>query len=354
MIPEDVLKTQKISSINRIPQLTFARSAACFAIVALHTLFAANEYFLDTLTGNQNIVSRAIENNLMWAVPVFLMVTGVLHLDADRELTLRKLYGKYICRVFLALVIFSLLFRIFDMVMEGESFSVSGVLYAFTELLISKGWGHLWYLYLLIGLYILMPFYKIIAAESSDEELKYLAAVYVVFLSLIPLAESFGYKVGFYVCLSLIYPLYLFIGHMIYEKRIVISKTSAAIMAFVSTVCLVILSVIKYGKGIEVPGELLGYSSPLVIMQSLGLFAMIDANAGMIGARGIPEAIDRCSFGIYLIHMLFIRLVFKYMHMNPYISFSIVRISVCIVFFFLLSYIVTAALKHVPIFRKVL
>lgn len=354
MIPEDVLKTQKISSINRIPQLTFARTIACFAIVALHTLFGANEYFIDTLTRDQNIVSRAIENNLMWAVPIFLMVTGVLHLDARKKLTLRKLYGKYISRVFLALVIFSVLFRIFDMIMDGERFSAYGVLYAFTELVISKGWGHLWYLYLLIGLYILMPFYKKIAEGSSDTELMYLAAVYIVFLSIIPLAESFGYKVGFYVCLALIYPLYLFMGHMIHEKRIVISITASAVIVVVSTACLIILSVIKYGKGIDVPNVLMGYSSPLVIAQSLGMFAIIDANGGRIGTRGWLEAIDGCAFGIYLIHMMFIRLVFKYMHINPYVTIPVVRISACIVFFFLLSYIVTALLKYVPVIRKVL
>ena len=34
---------------------------------------------------------------------------------------------------------------------------------AVEELITGHGWGHLWYLYLLIGLYVMLPFYRIIA-----------------------------------------------------------------------------------------------------------------------------------------------------------------------------------------------
>ena len=107
MIQTDASKTQKIFSTDWIPQLAVMRIAACVAIVVLHTVFAANEYFVNEITNGQDIASRAIENNMMWAVPIFLMVTGVLHLDRRKPLSLKKLYRKYIFRVIAALTFFS-------------------------------------------------------------------------------------------------------------------------------------------------------------------------------------------------------------------------------------------------------
>lgn len=61
-----------------IYQLSVLRVIACIAIVVLHTTFAANEYFIDTLSKTEDVVSRAFEHNMIWGVPVFLMVTGAL------------------------------------------------------------------------------------------------------------------------------------------------------------------------------------------------------------------------------------------------------------------------------------
>lgn len=37
--------------------------------------------------------------------------------------------------------------------------------------------------------------------------------VYVIFLSLVPCLKTFGISVGFYICVSAIYPFYLFCGY---------------------------------------------------------------------------------------------------------------------------------------------
>lgn len=354
MIREDALKTQMTSSTKWLAHLSYDRVIACFAIVLLHTLFAANEYFAEAITQRQDVISRAVENNLMWAVPVFLMVTGALQLNPEKELPLKKLYTKYIARVFIALIFFSIVFRLFDMIMDGEVFSVSGILYAFSEIMNSKGWGHLWYLYLLIGIYVMLPFYRKIASGCSDEELKYLLAVYVVFLSLFPLIEKLGINIPFYICVSLIYPMYLFAGYMIKEKKLVISNGLAILMISVASVLLIILSFLEHGKGIDVPKDFFGYASPLVILQSLGLFAFIDGKSFKGQMPESVKSLDRCSFGIYLIHMIFVRLIFKYMHFNPYKMLPVLSIPICAICIFALSYLVARILKMIPGLKKVI
>jgi len=360
MTPKDALKTPKIcstepASAGRIPQLSSVRVFACIGIVMLHTVFAANEYFTQTITPVENMISRMVENNMMWAVPGFVMVTGVLQLDPGRSLSWKKLYGRYVLRILLALIGCCLLFRIFDMIMDGEGFTAAGLLQAVTELITARCWGHLWYLYLLIGLYVLLPFYRMIAKHSTDRELQYLCCAYLLFVSIIPMIESSGIHIGFYISESIIYPLYLFLGYMIQKERLQISRGTGLILLLCSTIVILVLDYLKYGWSIEIPSEWFGYASPVVIAQAIGVFTVICKGRPVAERRTrLLRTLDECSFGIYLIHMVFIRLLFRYLQWDPYQYLPAAGLAVAIAGILLLSFVIVWALRKIPGIRWVL
>ena len=334
------MKIPKTSSTKRVIQLSAMRVLACVGIVILHTVFAANEYFAGSVSAGENMASRMVENNMMWAVPVFVMVTGVLQLDPAKPLTLRKLYGRYVLRILIALIACCLVFRIFDMIMDGEAFTPAGVLQAFTELITARCWGHLWYLYLLIGLYVL---------------LLYLCGAYLLFVSIIPMIEGFGIHVGFYISESIIYPLYLFLGYMIFTGRLRISGRAGLLLLIAATLCILILDYMKYGLSIDVPGELFGYASPVVIVQTMGVFTVLSKDWGCPDACSrFLETVDGCSFGIYLIHMVFIRLLFRYMQIDPYQGIAVINFVLIVLGLLIVSFVITWVLKRIPGVRWVL
>ena len=345
-----------ICSTDKVQQLSTARVLACIAIVILHTVFASNEYFSDTLTASENLFSRIVENNMMWAVPTFVMVTGALQLRKDKKLTYKKLYGKYVLRILVALISCCIVFRTFDIIMDGEVFTINNLCLCFSELITGECWGHLWYLYLLIGLYVLLPFYRMIAANSTDKELLYLAGTFFVFISLIPLTEELGIHIGFYISESIIYPLYLFLGYMIFDAHIRVSIPASIILVTASTSCIILLDYLKYSLAFDIPTCVFGYSSPLVILQAVGIFALIceskqkKSKAFRIGIT----TFDECSFGIYLIHMVFVRFLFRYMEFNPYNEIAIIILPAAIVLILIISFIITYALRRIPGVNKVL
>lgn len=322
-MPMDASKIQKTCFTDtakageRITQLSSLRVLACVGIVILHTVFAANEYFMSEISSMENMLSRMVENNMMWAVPTFVMVTGVLQLDSRKKLTWRKLYSRYMLRIVIALTACCILFRIFDMLMDGEPMTFAGLLKAFEELVTAKCWGHLWYLYLLIGLYVLLPFYRMITEHATDRELLYLCGAYGLFVSIIPMIEGFGLHVGFYISESIIYPLYLLLGHMIYAERIMISRRAGLLLLVGSTMLILLMDYLKYAASADLPAELFGYASPIVIVQTIGFFSLV-CKGRQKGERRLLTVLDGCSFGVYLIHMVFIRLLFRYMEWNPY------------------------------------
>lgn len=345
-----------------IYQLSYLRVFACIAIVVLHTTFAANEYFSDVISIGQNVASRAVEHNMMWAVPIFLMVTGALLLNPKKEIPYSKLFGKYILRIVLAIVIFSIIFRILDIAMGAEPSTVKSFFTGFGEIITGKSWGHMWYLYLLVGLYILMPFYRKIAAHSTDKELLYLAAAYTLFISLIPILNSFGIDCGFYLCTTIVYPLYLFLGHMIHENKLRIGLGAGIGITAGTTVLLIVLTIVGCSSGIEWLDYFFEYNSILVILQTIGVFAIlngignrVDLNSPKLGAfNRIMSSLDDCSFGIYLWHMAGIRFLFRAVGFNPYYNGGGLAIAASVIAFFIASYILTWLLKRIKIVNRVL
>ena len=159
------------------------------AIVLMHTLNISEILYRDEISKAQQRAALTGVYCLMWAVPVFIMVTGALLLDPKKEITVSKIFSKYILRVLLALVFAVLVFALFDACMNGDGIGFETFTSAFVKLIEGKSWSHLWYLYLLMGLYLLLPAYRAVAAHVSDKEYRYLLIVLAVFLLLLPQLE---------------------------------------------------------------------------------------------------------------------------------------------------------------------
>ena len=113
----------------------------------------------------------------MWAVPIFVMVSGALLLNPNKEISIHTILFKYIKRMLIALVIFGLVFQIYDVLIAQGTLGVSTVIDGLKNIFQATSWAHLWYIYLLIGLYCMLPIFKGFIKSASDEELKFVLAI---------------------------------------------------------------------------------------------------------------------------------------------------------------------------------
>ena len=343
--------------MKRVNYYSYIRAIACMAIVLLHTADASVMLYGDTASNVQKTVSMGMVYCMMWAVPCFVMVTGALLLNPEKEITYKKLYGKYILRIVVALAVFGVIFRCFDIVMNHETWSLTGVLQGLWNVMTGNSWAHLWYLYLLIGIYLLLPFYRKIAANSSTRELWYLLGIYALFISILPLTGMVKVDLAFYIHTSTIYPFYLFLGWAISSGKLNISKQGGAILLLVGTMLLITTVRVRYMNGIEEAAKLLNYSSVFVILQCMGLFALLkqedgEGNGVSFGKRILLD-IDNCSFGIYLVQMIFVRLALRYWGVNPF-EYGTRMILLIIAGIFVISWVVIRIMKMIPVFNKVI
>lgn len=358
----------------RIRYLSYIRAVACIAIVILHTVDAALMLYGDQLPQAEQTAAKSVVYCMMFAVPAFVMVTGALLLKKERNVTLKVVFGKYILRVLLALFVFSEIFSLFDTLMNKDGAGAGFLLRGLWNTVTGRGWAHLWYLYLLIGLYLFLVFYRAVAHHVSDREYRYLLIVYAVFLSVLPILQIWRIPFGFYIHVSTIYPFFLFAGYALAEGKLKISSWLSVLLILAGLAGLVLSTFASVRNERILNGNLLDYSSVFVLLLSVGFFALMkncldkekiiskkpDLRTTVYELKK-PNALgrillelDRCSFGIYLIHMLFVRLILRYWMVDPFaIRPSAAVFAGLIIGIVLISYGITFLLKLIPGVKKI-
>ena len=192
----------------------FLRAVACLFIILLHTVYSTTlMYGVKLNTFLRAAGFQAAANDLMWAVPCFVMVTGALLLPPEKHIGYRALFTKYIARVVKAIVVFGALFVAVEAVFDPGLRTWEHVRAGLYEIFSGGGWSHMWYLYCLLGLYLLLPAYKKIAALADERDILYLLAVYGLFEAVLPLLGIWDIQCGFYIHVSSVYPFWLFLGY---------------------------------------------------------------------------------------------------------------------------------------------
>lgn len=328
---------QRITTDLSIPQFRWIRLLACLAAIGYNTLTAAIDYFESSATYAQLHSAQTAEHLLMWCVPCFLMVTGALLLDPSRDIWTGKLFGKYIRRVVLALVCFSLIFQCLDSLMgEGRSL-VGGWL---SDLFQDTGWPHMWYLYLMIGIYLMIPFYRIIAERATRNQIWFLIAVLLLFLSVLPTFRVFGLESGFFLPTMLIYPAYVFAGYVLFQRNMPV--WAAALLAAAGTAAILYLSFNLADGG----AELTGYDSMAVAAQSIGLYSLL--LRAKTAEFAFLRSMDDCVFGIYLIHFIGIKVFMKWVGFDPFLHGQAASFLGLVLFCFFGAYAIAFLLRRVP------
>ena len=143
---------------RHIAYFDWLRALGAVAIVLLHAVVACSvdEGASAVAPGLLAAEGVALVPLSRWAVPVFFMMSGALMLDPTREMGLRKV-GRHIWRVAFVLLSIGFAFCLMESAYGAGTIGLSVVGEAVLDLLTGNSWGHLWYLYATLGLYVVTP-----------------------------------------------------------------------------------------------------------------------------------------------------------------------------------------------------
>lgn len=186
---------------KRIVWMDYARAFAILTVLLCHATEKAYSFQLDSILST-SLPSQTAAFCLFTVgrlgVPIFLFMSGYLMLDRDysREKCLTFWRTKWL-GLFLATEFWIAAYNIFLCLSTGRDFSV-GLLIKNMLFLENVGMGHMWYMPMIIGLYLFLPFIANGLRKLDDPKLLLfpLACALVLFLG-IPLlsilSQSFGH-----------------------------------------------------------------------------------------------------------------------------------------------------------------
>jgi surface polysaccharide O-acyltransferase-like enzyme len=251
-------------------------------------------------------------------VPAFVMITGVLFLNPEKNITLERILKRYFLRIILAIIVFGVPYCFMEIFFNNNfSFKLNQIGIAALNVIQGKSWDHMWYLYMIAGLYLFIPLIKIFVVNATKNVIKYTLVVLFIFTSVIPSLESIlPYKFGIYIPINSIYVFYLLLGYYIHYNRIEIKNRILFVLIIVYVLFVIFMPFNKNFVSLENGGHIIltGYNSPIVVMVTVGIFCLLYQKDKK---NKIMDAIAPMCFGIYLIHTLFINFLYKFIKITP-------------------------------------
>ena len=145
---------------DAIIQFDILRIAAAAAVICLHVAAGVVLNPGDTLP--EWWAGAIADAASRWAVPVFVMISGALLLGDRRRATAAEFYSRRAARLVPPLIFWSvvyLLYRRLDNHTDPAQL--------FGDIVKGSPSYHLWFLYMLVGLYAITPFLKILVDNNS-------------------------------------------------------------------------------------------------------------------------------------------------------------------------------------------
>lgn len=302
--------------------IEYLRVAAMIAVVLSHIGSTAASDFPSDYHTMSGAVFSSVVNLLHFAVPVFFMISGALMLNPAKEITIEKLVKKYILKYALVILVFGWGYAFIEEVFNDRSISLGHFVRSFYNMLQRKTWAHMWYLYALLGVLLLLPVLRLIAQHFSEKQIKYWICVCMIFLSVVPMIELWtGKKSGIVFPINREFIFYMLLGFWLEYGHLRIAKKKAVAGIVLSIPFLVAGAFLKSLQGLNLGmGE---YYSPAVVIYSVCIFSLFknsDVFARFEGGpvRNVVSFLSEVSFGVYLVHMFWINLAFKLFELNPY------------------------------------
>ena len=112
------------------------------------------------------------------AVQLFVMISGMFLLSPAKNVTWGDLFKKYILRMAAAYVGWSFFYAVFTEIADGTIASEGwkGIWSQFVE-----GHYHLWFLPMMAGIYLTVPFFRAITEKEDERLLRYVLSILIFF-----------------------------------------------------------------------------------------------------------------------------------------------------------------------------
>ncbi|MCL5877330.1 MAG: acyltransferase family protein [Candidatus Bathyarchaeota archaeon] len=353
------LQTQNQQPPSAIP-VDLIRTVAILGVLLLHSANDLTIQVINDLEIWRWVIVDVYQSVGRMGVPLFVMLTGALLLAPPKKEDLGVFFKKRFSRIGLPFVFWAVAYFLWDIYVEGQQvtqgFIVQGIL--------TGPYFQFWYLYMLMGLYLLTPLLRLMVPYMTDKLFKYFLGLWFVGVSLVPLiqlATPYDFNPNLFAIPG--YVGYFLLGAYLVNVRV---KRSTLVALICLGVALTAVGTFQMSRtvGGGTSYYFQEYLSPTMILSSISFFLLLNTFKTPCGQpvehswrKRIMRVISENTLGIYLFHMMVI-----YSLQNGFFGFalngntlnSIVGVPLMVGLVLAICLVVLVPLKKVPVLKRLI
>ncbi|MBN2550178.1 MAG: acyltransferase family protein [Anaerolineales bacterium] len=339
----------------RLAWIDNAKVLAILAVIIIHMLAWG---ILDNETAGTGAwwIANFVNSSARWGAAVFVMISGKLLLDpSKKEESVLDFYRKRARRILIPLIfwtIFYLSWQVARGVSLGQPVPLATL---FEQLITGLPYYHMWFMYMIVGIYIFTPFIRKLLQVLTQRELLWLCILLLLFSCIHTLANDLYFKNQELASnLFLSYLGYFITGHLLGNR---VEKERDRRLLLLALMLAAATAVGVYLLTININAWAGRYFYDLrsftVVPMSIIVYMLLQSLRKPILPQQLVEEISSQTLGIYLIHPAWINII-GFLGLQVFVLdplFSILLLSLLVLF---LSYLTTKLIQKIPYLQQVI
>ena len=334
-------------------------AARFFSICAVVLLHVAGVVLNRDPIGSLNWwAANVYESASRWCVPVFVMISGALLLDPSKKESVSEFYKKRLSKILIPTLFWSCFFLLYGLQFglapgNPEFGKVPLTTGKFLQkLLMGEPHYHMWFLYMIVGLYFFTPVFRIVVSNSTRSQLVIFTSAALVLVGISFLFGRYAHNPANSFLASFVYyiPLY-FLGYLI--------STTTKTFSYVFLISSIVIGMVVTAVGFYVLSMSFGVETGLYFYGYLSFNVMATACFVMFLFKKLKFGWFREFFikagplvlGVYLVHTIFLEAICAW-GLGPLSRNRIFSIPLVTMVVLTLSFACVFLMRRIPFLRK--
>ena len=340
---------------NHIYWIDLIRVVAVFQIVLVHLSYVI--FFKEEVLSANWRAANFYDSFSRMGVPLFFMVSGFLLLGKTEPIV--DFFRKRFVKVGIPTLFWSVAYLLWSVeaYTDGTMSPLRVALSMLKVMYLGDVEIHLWFLYILIGVYLVVPILRVYVSTASRRDLMYFVAIWFLATPLLELAQRLiGFPTTLVVPVVTGYVGYFVMGYLLADVKL---DNRGRLLSALG--CIIAIAVTYFGTNLlsaqngPIDAYLYSYFSPATVLASIcGFLLLKDLGSNPGKFAKIIRTVSATSFGIYLIHIFVVELLRKgdlgfrlYSWMAP----SVYMIPITGLAVFAISFVIVFVFRKIPVVK---
>lgn len=228
-------------------------------------------------------------------VPIFVLISGMFLLGRDESF--KESYKKRASKILIPLIFWTIFYLVYLFALRIIANVDPDTDTLIKSIMLGQPFYHMWYIYMLIGLYLVTPIINIIVSKVSRKSLWTVAIGFLIFGMAHSVYNRELENNLIFILWFVDYLGYFLIGYLLRDAKI---RVSSSVLVTIYLISGLLISILSFCTA-RCKGNLYFYGplSPFVIIASLSFFGWFRR---MSLRENILSRISHLTLGVYLIH----------------------------------------------------